>query len=58
MSKNSSDSSGSSFKFEQLSEEEISDYDSNRREELYQIFHVKRVMKTNKNLVDLETCGI
>ena len=45
MSKNSSDSSGSSFKFEQLSEEEISDYDSNRREELYQIFQREEFKK-------------
>ena len=45
MSKNSSDSSGSSFKFEQLSEEEISDHDSNRREELYQIFQREEFKK-------------
>ncbi len=45
MSKNSSDSSGSSFKFEQLSEEKISDHDSNRREELYQIFQREEFKK-------------
>jgi len=45
MSKNSSNSSGSSFKFEQLSEEEISDHDSNRREELHQIFQREEFKK-------------
>ena len=45
MSKNSSSSSGSSFKFEQLSEEEISDHDSNRREELHQIFQREEFKK-------------
>ncbi len=34
----SKSSSNASFKFEQLSEEEISDWESDRREELYQIF--------------------
>ena len=44
MSKNSSNSSDSSFKFEQLSEE-ISDWESNRREELYQIFQREEFKK-------------
>ena len=44
MSKNSSNSSDSPFKFEQLSEE-ISDWESNRREELYQIFQREEFKK-------------
>ena len=45
MSKNSSNSSDSSFKLEQLSEEEIFDHDSYRREELYQIFQREEFKK-------------
>jgi hypothetical protein len=45
MSKNSSNSSDSPFKLEQLSEEEISDHDSNLREELHQIFQREEFKK-------------
>ena len=45
MSKSSSNSSDSSFKFEQPSEEEISDQDFYRREELHQIFQREEFKK-------------
>jgi len=45
MSKNSSNSSDSPFKFKQLSEEEISDHDSNLIEELHQIFQREEFKK-------------